>query len=185
MLDSDIIRARAGRLGAYEPTPTQMRLHTEAMERRARLSGRQAPAHQPAEPASVVEQPSRLHEALERMRELTSRPSEPESAEERRLFADPIRYVLDGAPRRMTMHLVAQEVAAKHGIRVTEMKSATRVKHVVAARQEAMYRMRHEVLAAGAPISFERIGHFFSGRDHTTAFHSVRRYQQKIDRGEV
>jgi chromosomal replication initiation ATPase DnaA len=61
-------------------------------------------------------------------------------------------------------------VATRHGVSVADIKGATRVFHIVAARQEAMalvYKLRPD-------LSLPAIGRIFD-RDHTTVLHAVRK----------
>ncbi len=49
----------------------------------------------------------------------------------------------------------------------------SRSKHIVAARQEAMYRVRKERTDMSLPM----IGRVFGGKDHTTILHAVRKIE--------
>lgn len=78
------------------------------------------------------------------------------------------------------MQAIKMEVAAKHGFTVCEMESARRNRKLVNARHEAMWRM-HKETSASLPM----IGKVLGGKDHTTILHGIRRYQARIDAGEV
>lgn len=65
---------------------------------------------------------------------------------------------------------IIRVVATRHGVSVADIKGATRVFHIVAARQEAMvlvYKLRPD-------LSLPAIGRIFD-RDHTTVLHAVRK----------
>lgn len=71
---------------------------------------------------------------------------------------------------------IVAEVAAKYGVTVADLKSHRRVKILVTARQEAMFRLRHETT-----WSLPKIGGFLGGRDHTTAIHSIRQHAKRLE----
>lgn len=68
---------------------------------------------------------------------------------------------------------IIREVSVKHGIPVEEIVGVSRSKHIVAARQEAMYRVRKE----RPDMSLPMIGKAFGGKDHTTVLHAVRKFE--------
>ena len=70
---------------------------------------------------------------------------------------------------------IARQVAAKHGVSVTDLLSARRDRPVAVARHEAFYRCRHETT-----LSLPEIGRRFGGRDHTTVLHGVRMHEQRM-----
>ena len=72
---------------------------------------------------------------------------------------------------------IIEEVAAKHGYLVTELKSPRRHRGLVLARQEAMWRCKMET-----NNSFPEIARALGGRDHTTILHGVRRHAERIAR---
>ncbi|QRY69128.1 hypothetical protein JVX98_12935 [Ensifer sp. PDNC004] len=55
------------------------------------------------------------------------------------------------------------------GVTLEEVRGRHRQRNIVAARQACMYAIYLE----RKDISFPRLGHFFDGRDHTTALYSV------------
>jgi len=55
------------------------------------------------------------------------------------------------------------------GVTLEEVRGRHRNRNIVAARQACMYAIYTE----RKDISFPRLGHFFGGRDHTTALYSV------------
>jgi len=70
---------------------------------------------------------------------------------------------------------IVYEVATKHHITVAELIGGQRSSPIVAARHEAMYRMKTET-AMNLPAIGRRLG----GRDHTTVLHGVRRYEASL-----
>jgi hypothetical protein len=80
-------------------------------------------------------------------------------------------------PKRAWKDIVA-EVAEQHKVTVLDIMSARRNRTIVAARQEAMYRLRHET-----PLSSAQIGRLLK-RDHTTVLWAVERHGAML-RGEV
>lgn len=80
-------------------------------------------------------------------------------------------------PFRATARSIMTEVCRKHGISRDELCSASRARHLVAARHEVFYRLRSET-----GLSLPRIGHLVGGRDHTTVLHGVRSYSALISR---
>lgn len=71
------------------------------------------------------------------------------------------------------------ETCAKHGVSMIDICSHRRFVKIVACRNEAMYRMRHETT-----MSLPAIGRRLGGKDHTTVLHGIRRHEAFI-RGEV
>jgi chromosomal replication initiation ATPase DnaA len=63
---------------------------------------------------------------------------------------------------------IAAEVAARHGMTVRSMMERARFRHLVLARQEAMYRV-----AAETRLTLPQIGRRL-GRHHTTILHGIR-----------
>ena len=74
---------------------------------------------------------------------------------------------------------IVEEICIKHQVSRAELLSAQRSVRIVAARHEAMYRMKTETT-----MSLPQIGRRLGNRDHTTVLHGVRRYEAKL-RGEV
>lgn len=74
---------------------------------------------------------------------------------------------------------ILREVSEKHGIDEKSMLSNARNKHIVAARNEAYWRMRHEIVVLGQPMSLPQIGRRF-GRDHTTVIWGMRQHEKAI-----
>lgn len=73
---------------------------------------------------------------------------------------------------------ILEEVAAKHGLRVDDLRSKSRLHVLVAARQEASFRLRTEL-----GLSLPAIGRLLGGRDHTTILHAVKRHAEVLAGG--
>ena len=87
-------------------------------------------------------------------------------------------YGSDFKMKKPKWRVIISEVADKHCMSVKELMSQSHRPNVTLARQEAIYRVRHELHA-----SWLAIGGMF-GRDHTTAIHSYRAYAQRLRRGD-
>ncbi|MEN6457955.1 MAG: DnaA/Hda family protein [Thermoguttaceae bacterium] len=71
--------------------------------------------------------------------------------------------------RKVTLHEIALATAHHFSVRLTDLRSASRRRTLVAARGVAVYLAR-DVAGQG----LEQIGRYFGGRDHTTVLHSYR-----------
>lgn len=76
---------------------------------------------------------------------------------------------------RSRWRLIVKEVAAKHGVTVEDLVGRSRVPAIVAARHEAMFRVRKETTH-----SLPHIGRLFGGRDHSTVLNAMRRHAERI-----
>lgn len=81
------------------------------------------------------------------------------------------RYV---SPSAGTMREIAAQVAAKHGLTVSDLKGPRQLRGIAHPRQEAMWRMRRELNK-----SLPMIGAFLGDRDHTTVLHGVRAHAKR------
>jgi len=66
---------------------------------------------------------------------------------------------------------ILHETAQKHLVAVNEIRSACKLRHVVRARWEVAYRLRHEL-----QIPYEAIGRFLK-KDHATIIHACRSHK--------
>lgn len=73
----------------------------------------------------------------------------------------------------ISLHKISKAVAQKYQVKLDELRSKTRRQHVVNARSVAMYLARHL-----CGLSFQKIGVYFSNRDHSTVRHAVAMVQQ-------
>lgn len=76
------------------------------------------------------------------------------------------------SPMMPRWKIILREVANKHKLNVTDLLSTRRPRNIVAARHEAMYRMKTET-----SLSLPSIGKRLGGLDHTTVIHGLRRYE--------
>jgi chromosomal replication initiation ATPase DnaA len=66
---------------------------------------------------------------------------------------------------------ILHETAQKHLVAVDEIRSACKLRHVVRARWEVAYRLRHEL-----QIPYAAIGRFLR-KDHATIIHACRSHK--------
>ncbi len=71
--------------------------------------------------------------------------------------------------------VILREVAAAHGVDLLDLMSKRRGRALVAARHEAMYRMRYETT-----MSLPQIGRRMGGRDHSTVLHGIRSHECRL-----
>lgn len=76
-----------------------------------------------------------------------------------------------------SLRTIATRTAKHFGLKLTDLKCASRQKQFVAARSLAMYLARQLTTT-----SYEQIGRFFGGRDHTTVIHGCRRTEELLSR---
>ena len=82
----------------------------------------------------------------------------------------PPRYAHDA---RMGTSNVVREVSHRHAVPMHEIFSPTKTRLVVAARREAIYRLKFEKPTTSAA----KLGRWF-GRDHSTIMHALACYQE-------
>jgi len=75
--------------------------------------------------------------------------------------------------------LILEDVAARHGITLDELKSPSRKRRFTEARQEAYYLLRQ------AGYSWPQCAKFCGAMDHTTAVHGATRYEAKLKQKET
>jgi chromosomal replication initiator protein len=99
-----------------------------------------------------------------------------------RLEASPIDEKLankfldsEGGVQKMTLLEIANASGRRFGISLAQLRSSARHRQIVIARGVAIYLARQLVAD-----SFESIGHFFGGRDHTTIMHAFRKIEKAI-----
>ena len=79
-------------------------------------------------------------------------------------------------PRQST--LIMQDIADRHGLTVDDIKSHTRVRRMVLARQEAYCLLRE------AGYSYLQVGRFCGGRDHSSVMHGIAAHKMRIEEKE-
>ena len=70
---------------------------------------------------------------------------------------------------------IAATVSRYYRLSLREVRSSSRKQHVVLARSVAIYLARQLT-----PLSYEEIGRFFGGRDHTTIMHNYQRIEARV-----
>ncbi len=109
---------------------------------------------------------------LERAAELDSEPGNSELIEVERVE----HYLAEKTGARTpSLRGIAARTARHFALKVNELKSPSRRRTVVAARDVAMYLARRLT-----PSSLEQIGNFFGGRDHTTVLHGCRKTERLV-----
>lgn len=90
------------------------------------------------------------------------------------------QLVIDAKQSVQPWRQIVADVAKKHKVSVKDILGISRFRHIVIARQEAMWRVRNEIIVRGAPISLPEIGRRFGGRDHSTVIHSMRAHERRL-----
>lgn len=78
-------------------------------------------------------------------------------------------------PKHITARQVVDKTASYFDLKVDEMRSPARDRHIAEPRQMAMYLLRSEL-----KMSFPKIAHELGRKDHTTAIHSVEKIEREI-----
>jgi chromosomal replication initiation ATPase DnaA len=79
-------------------------------------------------------------------------------------------------PPQPALQTIIKLVADRHGVTVAEIKSASRHKRLIPARQEFFY------LAHKAGKSYPQAALYCGGRDHSTAMYGKRRHEERMGR---
>ena len=74
----------------------------------------------------------------------------------------------------MPFHRIIKKLARAHGLSVDDITGPSRMKHIIPARQEAMYRAAVEL-----GMSYNQIGMSLGGRDHSTIIHGVKAHAKR------
>jgi chromosomal replication initiator protein len=86
------------------------------------------------------------------------------------------KYLASRQSRRQpSLQAIASQTARYYALRVTDLKSSSRRRAVVAARDTAMYLARQMTAK-----SLKQIGDYFGGRDHTTVLHGCRKTEHLL-----
>lgn len=157
-------QSRLAPVRAADATPSQQ---AYAEERRAREARIRRAAQHPLPASNLIVRP--FHAA---------RPALLPPPTEHWNYREPVPYeTMEYAPSRLTAREIIDAVVAKHGVSRTELAGSSRRAPVTAARREASWRIRHEVLVNGRQISLPEIARHLGGRDHTTVLYNIRRYE--------
>jgi chromosomal replication initiator protein len=87
-----------------------------------------------------------------------------------------VKNFVKNSTREISIEYIQKLVCDFYNIPVEAVKSKTRKREIVQARQIAMYFTKYLTKA-----SLKNIGIFFGGRDHSTVIHSITTYQNFLD----
>ena len=76
----------------------------------------------------------------------------------------------------LSIHAIGIATARHFGLKLSELRSPSRHRAVVTARDVAVYLARNMIKS-----SFDEIGHYFGGRDHSTMMYSWRKMEKLIN----
>jgi chromosomal replication initiator protein len=83
--------------------------------------------------------------------------------------------IKNSRPKHITARQIIEKTANYFDLRVIDMCSPARDRHIAEPRQMAMYLLRNEI-----KMSFPKIAHELGRKDHTTAIHSVEKIEREI-----
>jgi len=89
---------------------------------------------------------------------------------------DVLKDILIERNRELTVEEILKKVSLHFNIKVSDIKSAKRVKAVVLPRQIAMYISRQLTSS-----SYPEIGDRFGGKDHSTIIHAIRKIEKLME----
>lgn len=76
----------------------------------------------------------------------------------------------------LSLELIAKQVAQAFSVKLSDLRSQTRRKSVVAARNMTLFIARNSL-----SVTLQELGRYFSGRDHSTILHGIRTAAGKIE----
>lgn len=83
-----------------------------------------------------------------------------------------LRHIVQDTETEIGMDVIMKSVAKHYSLTMEDLKSKSRKKEVVTARQVAMYLAKEHT-----QYSLKAIGYHFGGRDHATVIHAIRTIQ--------
>ena len=89
---------------------------------------------------------------------------------------DVLKDILVERNRELTVEEILKKVSSHFNIKISDMKSAKRLKAVVLPRQIAMYLSRQLTSS-----SYPEIGERFGGKDHSTIIHAIRKIEKLME----
>ncbi len=92
------------------------------------------------------------------------------------LARDVLKDILIEKNRELGVDEIQKVVASHFGIKISDLKSAKRLKALVLPRQIAMYLSRQLT-----SLSFPEIGDRFGGKDHSTIIHAIKKIEKKME----
>lgn len=75
---------------------------------------------------------------------------------------------------------IVEQVAEKHGVGFKELVGPSRRHKLCVARQEAFWRLRHEVTIGGEPMSYPKIARKLGRADHSTVHHGIKQHERRM-----
>lgn len=87
-----------------------------------------------------------------------------------------LKNILVEKRRELTVEEIQKMVASHYGIKISDLKSAKRLKALVLPRQVAMYLARQLTSS-----SYPEIGEKFGGKDHSTIIHAIKKIEQCME----
>ena len=78
-------------------------------------------------------------------------------------------FAMARSPREAAILDILFTVAHNWGVSLEDIRGASKIKHIVAARHEAMRELR----AAG--LMLKEVGRWTGGRDHSTVIHALKK----------
>lgn len=109
--------------------------------------------------------------AFRQMKETLDWPNRPVSLAKMRLFLEARR-----PEKELTLEQIARKCAEQFAVKYSEIRSKSRTKTVVLARNMAIYLAR----TRSGP-TLEELGRWFGGRDHTTILHGFRDMEARLE----
>jgi len=89
---------------------------------------------------------------------------------------DILKNILVEKRRELTVEEIQKVVAQHFNIKISDLKSAKRLKALVLPRQVAMYIARQLT-----SCSYPEIGEKFGGKDHSTIIHAIKKIEKKLE----
>jgi len=89
---------------------------------------------------------------------------------------DVLKDILIERNRELSVEEIIKKISSHFNIKISDMKSAKRLKAVVLPRQIAMYLSRQLTSS-----SYPEIGDRFGGKDHSTIIHAIRKIEKLIE----
>jgi len=89
---------------------------------------------------------------------------------------DVLKDILIERNRELSVEEIVKKVSLHFNIKVSDIKSAKRLKAVVLPRQIAMYISRQLTSS-----SYPEIGDRFGGKDHSTIIHAIRKIEKLME----
>ena len=87
-----------------------------------------------------------------------------------------LKHILVEKSRDISVEEIQKTVATYFNIKVSELRSAKRVKNLVLPRQIAMYLSRQLT-----SFSFPDIGEKFGGKDHSTIIYAIKKMEKQME----